>query len=236
MKKLMTIVGLSVCTLAANAHEDYDFLKPHAGNLTAELGLTGGLGNTGLNLNNNAGMLRFRYFVAEDWAIRLGVNITNDVSKMNAYGVGVDAGKEGWVKQRNTTVLFNIGAEKHFMGTRRLSPYVAADFIIGNKSTHANGENATSGGTYLNNYAFESESMNNTTVGFRAVVGADYYIAKNVYLGVEAGLGYTTTKLGETEMTQTLNNVTTTTTNKSAGKTAQFTPGLVTGVRIGFAF
>ncbi|MNU27538.1 hypothetical protein D3C71_159320 [compost metagenome] len=254
MKKLMTIVGLSVFALAANAQEErgiysgrdgkrfrnmggenaeHDFLKPHAGNVTAELGLTGGLGNTGLSLNNNAGMLRFRYFITNDWAVRLGANITNEFERTNAYGA---ANEEGFVKERNTTVLFNIGAEKHFMGTRRLSPYVAADFIIGNMSAHANGENATQGGTYLTGYSFDSKSMNNTVWGVRAMVGADYYIAKNVYLGVEAGLGYTSTTMGETELTQTFNNVTTTVTNKSAGKSATFTPGIVTGIRLGFAF
>ncbi|RQO32488.1 hypothetical protein DBR32_02480 [Taibaiella sp. KBW10] len=255
MKKLMTIVGLTVFTLAANAQEsergmysgrdakryramgaergEMEAFKPHAGNVTSELGIAGGLGNTALNLNNNAGMLRFRYFVKDDLAIRLGANIANESSKTFAYGTGSE---EGFVKTRNTTVLFNIGVEKHFAGTRRLSPYVAADFIVGNTSNHSNGENATSGITYLNNYTFESKNLNNTTLGFRAVVGADYYIAKNVYLGVEAGLGYSSTKFGETETTQTLNNVTTTVTSKSTGKESAFTPGIVTGVRLGFAF
>lgn len=258
MKKLMTIVGLSVFTLAANAqdsdrgmysardakryramgadHNEMEGFKPHAGNVTSELGITGGLGNTGLSLNNNSGMLRFRYFIKDDLAIRLGANIANDGSKTYAYGTGADEGREGFIKDRNTTILFNIGAEKHFAGTRRLSPYVAADFIIGNTSNHTTGENSTVGGLYANNYTFDAKTLNNTTVGFRAVVGADYYIAKNVYLGVEAGLGYTTTKAGETEITITNNNVTTTVTNKTTGRTSSFTPGIVTGVRLGFAF
>lgn len=258
MKKLMTIVGLSAFALTAQAQEnergiysgrdarrfkhmggenaEMEILKPHAGNVTAELGVTGGLGNTGLNLNNNAGMLRFRYFVTDDLAIRLGANITNEFEKTNAFGTGVNDGLEGTLKERNTTVLFNIGAEKHFMGTRRLSPYVAADFIIGNMSAHATGDNANSNAVFVNNYSFESKSMNNTAVGFRAVVGADYYIAKSVYLGVEAGLGYTSTKFGETETTATLNNVTTTVTTPSTGRSAQFAPSIVTGIRIGFVF
>jgi len=68
------------------------------------------------------------------------------------------------------------------------------------------------------------------------VIGADYYIAKRLYLGVEAGFGFEYAKDGKTTTSTTIAGNTTTVTTKSAGNSFEISPSIITGVRVGFAF
>lgn len=235
MKKLLLSLSVAVLGLTAQAQD----FKPAKGDVTTEFGLTGGINNTNFELNDGAGLLRFRYFQKENLAFRLGFNVGSISEKGNAYGTGANENKTGSAKSTETQFLINLGVEKHFAGTERLSPYVGADFLIGsasNKTTFENATGSVANPTYVEAVSSETKGPGSTILGLRAVVGADYYIAKRLYLGAEAGFGFVYAKDGETTNTSTINGTTTTTTTKSAGNSFELSPSIITGVRIGFVF
>ncbi|MBB2149869.1 outer membrane beta-barrel protein [Pedobacter gandavensis] len=237
MKKGLLIAGLALFGAAAQAQD----LKPVAGDVTTEFGLTGGINATNFNLNDNAGMLRFRYFQKENLAFRLGFNVSSNNDKTNVYGTTAPfLGNKGTITETGTNVMINLGVEKHFAGTARLSPYVGADLIFGSRTGKIETENALATGagkgTYVNDFFSENKLASTTSIGLRGVIGADYYIAKRLFLGAEAGFGFAYEKDGKSEITTTTGGVTTTEKHKSAGSNTTIKPSVITGVRIGFAF
>lgn len=237
MKRVLLSLGVAFLGLAAQAQD----FKPVKGDITTEFGLTGGINETNFNLNDGAGLLRFRYFQKDDLAYRLGFNVGSQNATHNAFGVAgtADADKQGYSKLNITQVLINLGVEKHFTGTERLSPYAGADLLFGFGTQKTSFDNAT--GT-VDNPVF-AEGVNRevkgpgyTGIGLRGVIGADYYIAKRLYLGAEAGFGFQYEKAGKTTITNTAAGTTTTVTNKSAGNSFEINPSIITGVRVGFAF
>lgn len=234
MKKVLLFLGMAIFGVAAQAQD----FKPVAGDVTTEFGLTGGINNTDFKLTDGAaGLLRFRYFNTEKVAYRLGFNVSTINDKTNAYGTGADASQKGTFTKKATNVLINLGIEKHFAGTDRLSPYVGGDILFGTGSRTETADNTTANGAaYAKNIFNEVKGPGYVSFGLRGVVGADYYIAKRMYLGVEAGLGLVYEKEGKTKIKSTVAGVTTTTDYKSAGSTFNIKPSVITGVRIGFAF
>ena len=237
MKKLLLSLSVAFLGLAAQAQD----FKPVKGDITTEFGLTGGINETNFNLNDGAGLLRFRYFQKENLAFRLGFNVGSQNVTKNAYGaVGTpNADKEGTAETKSTQFLINLGVEKHFTGTERLSPYVGADILFGTGTTKSTFENATGAANapvYAEGTSRDTKGPGYTSIGLRGVIGADYYIAKRLYLGVEAGFGFEYAKEGKTTITTTTAGNTTTITNKSAGSNLEINPSIITGVRVGFAF
>jgi hypothetical protein len=231
MKKVLLFLGMAIFGVAAQAQD----FKPVAGDVTTEFGLTGGINNTDFKLNDGAALLRFRYFNKEKVAYRLGFNVSSTNDKTNAYGA--DANQKGTFTQKATNVLNNLGIEKHFTGTDRLSPYVGGDILFGTGSRTETSENTINKGvSYTKDIFNETKGPGYVSFGLRGVVGADYYIAKRMYLGVEAGLGLVYEKEGKTKTTTTAAGVTTTTEHKSAGSSFNIKPSVITGVRVGFAF
>lgn len=238
MKKAFLVFGLVASTLAAKAqvNDEFKTFKPMMKDVTTELGLAGGLNNANFTLNEgSSGLLRFRYFLKDKVAFRLGFNVSASSDKDKFYGVGADQGKSGEQITRSTGLLLNLGIEKHFNGTPRLSPYIAGDLLFGVMGQSMKMEN-TDGTVYVNQVSSKVTGPGTFSFGIRGVVGADYYIAKHVYLGAEAGLGCVTSIEGKTKTTTTVGTNTTTVTTKSAGSTTSLEPSVITGIRIGFVF
>ncbi|AOM76936.1 hypothetical protein [Pedobacter steynii] len=233
MKKVLLFLGMAICGVAANAQD----FKPVAGDVTTEFGLTGGINDTDFKLNDGAALLRFRYFNKEKVAYRLGFNVSSTNDKTNAFGTGANEGKKGTFTEKATKVLINLGIEKHFAGTDRLSPYVGGDILFGTGTTKTTADNTTAkGAAYADGVFNEVKGPGYVSIGLRGVVGADYYIAKRLYLGVEAGLGLVYEKEGKTKIKSTTAGTTTSTEFKSAGSSFNIKPSVITGVRVGFAF
>lgn len=238
MKKvILGLVALTTITVA-NAQSEF---KPNAGDVTTEFGLSGGILNSNFNLNDkgekgqlqNAGMLRFRYFANEDMAFRLGLNVSTGGNTDNFYG-GNDQENKGTYKTNSSLFLINLGVEKHFEGTERLSPYVGGDLLFQAANHKSEWNNATQTGSgYQADNSGSSKGPGSLGFGLRGVVGADYYFAKRVFLGAEAGLGFLYSKAGKTTFKSDGDP---TVTIKSAGSNFQLSPSVVTGVRIGFVF
>ncbi len=228
MKKAILAISAIAMTVGANAQE-FTAYKPFAGNLTTELGLTGGIFNSEIKLSEGA-LLRGRYFLTDQSALRLGLNVTSQSNKENFWKDSTST--KGVLTERQSQININLGYEKHFKGTNRLSPYVGGDVLLGFGSTKEVGDK-TNGVTYNANYGYDMKTSN-FSWGVRGVVGADYYFAKNVYLGVEAGLGFMNQIGGKTKGSTTIGSTTTNVEVKSQGSSFDFAPAVVTGVRLGF--
>ncbi|TZF84098.1 hypothetical protein FW774_11705 [Pedobacter sp. BS3] len=226
MKRAFLFLGLAISGLAVQAQD----FKPAKGDITTEFGLTGGINSTNFTLNESAtgGLLRFRYFQSEGLAYRLGFNVSSSSDKTNVYGPNDE---KGTLTQSQTVFVVNLGVEKHFAGTERLSPYAGGDILIGAMSQKDKAEDYA-GGAYAANTNSEVKGPGTFGFGLRGIVGADYYIAKHLFLGAEAGFGFLYAKEGETKTTASG----TTTTVKSAGSNFALSPSVITGVRIGFVF
>jgi hypothetical protein len=207
--------------------------KPVKGTIATEVGLNGGLNNANFNLNSSA--VKFRYFFKDDMALRLGLGINSNKDET------VDNSTPGNLKtliNKNSNNLINIGIVKHFAGSERLSTYAGADLLIGFQGASAE---------YTENgYSYEVDGANlfnpftpgntyggaSTDFGFRLFTGADYYITKKVFLGVEAGLNFLSSSQKDIEITETATpNVTI-----AGGKSGGFSTNVIGGVRIGFQF
>ena len=230
MKKVFLIAASFLAFQAANAQEEVSY-KPTTGTVTTEVGLTGGLNNANFDLNT--GVLKFRYFLKDDLGLRLGF-ATNSIK--NESVDNSDPLNIGTTTDKRSNLTINLGIEKHFAGSDRLSTYAGADLLINFASASTDySENNFSytvegANQNLDNNAFSNNAY--TAFGARIFTGADYYIAKKLFLGVEAGLSFLTGKTKDITISQTA----TQDVNIAGGKASGITTSITGGVRIGYQF
>ncbi len=234
MKKLLLVVAFAAVGTFAFAQ------KPVAGDRTAEVGLNLQTGTAPISYN--VPELRFRMFKSDDMAYRLRANIG---SMSRSYSQ--DIGGVAWEAKDNSgfNIALAAGVEKHFAGTKRLSPYVGAEVGINfgtGRTVEATNDDApvfgptfgsgiTSGNVAAGN-KYEQKFGSTFGLGIGAVMGADYYVADGVYVGVEFGLGLINiTSTGEGEITTQAGSA-------KGGKSSSFDLFGVTGsgVRLGYKF
>jgi hypothetical protein len=233
MKKvLLSAIALLSLTFVNAQEETISVYKPVKGTIATEVGLTGGLNNANFNLNT--GTLKFRYFLKDDMALRLGLGInsnkTENIDNSNVNNVET-------LINKSSNTLINLGVEKHFAGSERLSTYAGGDLLLGFSGASAeytenNYSYNVEGANLFNNLTINNSQRASTDFGFRLFTGADYYIAKKVFIGVEAGINFLTSKEKDIEITETsVPNVTV-----AGGKSAGLSTSIVGGVRIGYQF
>ncbi len=118
--------------------------------------------------------LRMRYFIKDNLALRLtvgrdGESVTTSIpaSIDTATSTIIPASE---VTTKNSIMNFGLAAEYHLAGTDRMSPYFTAGFNTGKDSR--------------NDFS---------TFGLNVGAGIDYYVAENIYVGLELGFNYTST-------------------------------------------
>ena len=138
MKKTLLSIGLlSAMAFAANAQDAAtSSSEVKAGNVTVELNASSpfsGGGAEPFSLSNNA--LRFRYFLSETTAIRLGFSIdragfnktygAKTENSSTAPGAQASGSEDNKVNLKSSTFQFSImpGIEKHVLVSERLSAY-----------------------------------------------------------------------------------------------------------------
>ena len=256
MKNLFILVAVATFGTGAFA-QDY---KPSKGTVTTEVGLTGGLGNSNVGLTTNnafgAPLLKFRYFFKDNIAFRLGFAIDRTATKATPTTtteiVPAPIPAPPAVPTNTTTIIDNttlflmsIGAEKHFKGSDRLSTFVGADILLGSSKRYqeTNSTTTTVAPVTTSNSVLitKNGSGGQSVFGLGLFTGADYYIAKKVYLGIELGLQILSTN--EKDRIQSLETSgtgipTTTTTTTIAPDANQFDFDSVMngGIKIGYQF
>jgi opacity protein-like surface antigen len=255
MKKIIIAVSMLAATFVANAQEPTlqptRLYKPVAGNVLAEIGfLVGGVAANPTSLQSSPfssgttiiPQLKFRYFLQDQIALRVGFNFTQNSNTTKIY----EAGGSGTGFARDGYSLFglNAGLEKHFTGTGRLSTYVGADVLFQKVSAASKWDNTADGTTFSDGDTRKTRGFNTATpavnssfgFGLRAVAGADYYFVEKVYLGAEFGWGFIASKDGKTKDEKTVGGVTTTVETKSTGGSFNLAPMITGGLRLGFIF
>jgi hypothetical protein len=260
MKKFFMVAALAATSLvAAQAQEEF---KPKAGDVTTDFSLfANGLFNTPLSLHNGGnvpagasfsgeagdfklnpvGVLKGRYFFQDDLALRLSLGLGIPSIKETTNNTN-DSQEQ---KYRTSTLFVGLGIEKHFAGTNRLSPYVGAELHLGSYSTNYELHHTATAGNVTTKTDKEVKTAPGFVFGGGLFLGADYYIAPKVFLGLEAGLNIDSRSLGKktdiTTTNQTINGVAQpTTTADNSGKTkysgASLSTDLQVGFKIGFVF
>ncbi len=220
--------------------------KPGAGAITAEylldlsqLGLfTAGSGNPYSLVNQS---VRARYFFNDDLALRvhLGLNGNKEEEKFAENSDGT--GNVGTRSAKYNKITFGVGAEKHFAGTDRLSPFVGFQILFTATSASEDWNNYDGSGyatdytlTITNSATVMSTNYNaGSTISVGPYIGFDYYITDAIYLGTEFGLGFSSTSNKDVTIETKVGN-TTTTQKTLGGKSGGFYTSALGSIRFGF--
>jgi outer membrane protein W len=195
--------------------------------------LEGQLSYNASSLSFNAPSLRMRYFLADDMAARVSLTIDNASTKDYYYEKANNEGAEGTEINKSSMTMISLGAEKHFAGTSKLSPYVGADLVygMGNNSTEWNKFDGSGYDADYNRSIKNPSSM----IGLNLVAGTDYYFAENFYFGLELGLGFQSISDKAGEDVVTVGSTTTTTLSEPA-KSSGFGNNFISNFRLGWRF
>ncbi|HKG05756.1 MAG TPA: outer membrane beta-barrel protein [Pedobacter sp.] len=251
MKKTLFSFALAIAALSASAQntpaDSVKTFKPVAGSVVTELNFNPFKGN--LSLNNSLNQIKVRYFATTELAIRFGVHISSRDTAINTgspYGTQSTFSKD---ERKTSAFAINLGFEKHFKGTSRLSPYVGADLSFGGKSSSQELSNNQT--TYKTKNAWTQVIYSGgqppyyvqqitenayTRFGLTAVAGFDFYMAKNFFLGYEFNLTYAKTKYKLPEVTVTGSGQDLQPIPEGKNESSVFGTSLMNGIRIGYAF
>lgn len=229
MKKILMTVALAATALvSAQAQSEF---KPLAGSVTTDFSLfANGIFNQtespvalGSHAGVNAGLIKGRYFLQDNIALRLSLGLNNSSSTQKTTDPVTEA------TTKSNVFTFGLGLEHHFGGTDRLSPYIGAELFLG----------SATGSTKSVNSAATTISKNapRFVFGGDLLLGADYYVAPHVYLGVEAGLELLHASTGKTSTTVTpAGGTATTNESKSTSSAGAFATDVKAGFKVGFVF
>ncbi|MBL7970958.1 MAG: hypothetical protein JNL03_05510 [Prolixibacteraceae bacterium] len=258
MKNLTLIVLLGLSMVSVCSTHAQDTLKTCAKSWTAELNVNPFQGQ--ISFNNTLNQIKVRHFVSDQLAYRLAFNINNikkENGQSNVYGANP---VENSNVRKSTTFGINFGLERHFTGTRRLSPYLGAELAFGYKdanetistkqsTTEIEGGWQTPQTLQLNNgngiYNYISGTIYEVgyqSFGANLVAGFDYYISKNFFFGYEMLFGFNYTEYTKVETTVTPKpgqggqSGTITNYPDQTGKEHSIGPRIINGIRLGYTF
>lgn len=231
MKKTLLMAAFALVGTFAFAQ------KPAAGSKTAEVNVNLSIAGAGITYGL-PGELRFRYFLSDNAAVRARIGLGSN-STTNSVTNGTNTAE---IKTNNGFGLsLSPGYEMHFEGTSKLSPYWGGqlNFVMqGGRTVDVTNANVAAPTPAQINTANKYSSKDGSTItfGLSAFMGADYYIADNVFIGGEFGLGlFSTTSKGEGTETATTGGTENKTTQPKSSSMDLF--GVTTGgVRLGFVF
>lgn len=214
MKKLSVFVLIFIfCSITVKSQS----LKPEKGDWVAEVNFAP-FSSSPVSIN----YLRARKFIENKKALRLGLFLGADIQKPDE-------------DQKNTTFEINIrpGIEIHFDGTDKLSPYVGGELDLAFKKSGSTFD-APGAQEFTIEGAWSPFGLERGfyRLGLNAIAGADFYIAKQIYLGTEFGFGFEFIK--QADIVEKFND--TVTNEEKGGSTFQLGPNFNSALRLGFKF
>ena len=123
--------------------------------------------------------MRFRYFKSKSLAFRLGLSVTGKTTEDKTILIPAPTLLSQSIITENSGFDLNLGVEKHFSGSNRLSPYMGVDAIFASKSFSKN-ENFSNGDYFYYKNTDGTTNKSSTILGLRLVSGVDFYIAKKL--------------------------------------------------------
>lgn len=235
MKKMILSLAMVAMGVAAFAQ------KPSAGNITTEIGFTSILGapSNPQTLNIPQPMLRARYFLSDDMAVRghvgFGMGTKTSTQSSTPPAAALDAEKT----EKGTNFGIALGIEKHLSGTDKLSPYLGAEvgFGLSNATIDITNALTAAGAPTANGDSYKESGGSTSTIALNAMIGADYYITEKVYIGAELGIGLFNMKSTgdrDVEIKNAATNTTVKNTTKGTSENAfGLAPNAIGQVRLG---
>jgi hypothetical protein len=241
MKKLIAIAAVALMiSETASAQELTNATKAAAGTITVE-GQFSLWGPTQVV----APLIRGRYFITDDLAARLQLGFFTNNSTTNFAENPDGSGGKGSNVRTNTYFDLRLGVEKHLGSHEKFSPYLGAEFMFGSGSAKESWTNSNNGNSYTLN---DSRTINGnwqggglmynpgTTLGFNLILGADYYVFQQLYVGAEFGYGFMTNNQPDVVIEQSVGGVTTKTTQLGGSRNGLGMYNMNGGMRIGIRF
>ena len=240
MKKMLLVMLAIVSASFMNVSaQELEVLKPKAGSFSLEVGFSPlSLGDNGASVHLPMGNLTGIYSISDKWGVRLALGFSSIKGKWD----NGEEDEELFESNSYTQTVFSFapGFTYSFKGTRRLAPYIGGEFQFATASnkfdeksfdyefTESNRERLY-GGSYEGIYPFNAYGVN-------LITGFNYYFAKNIYLGVEVGLGvqFMQNKKWKTEELDGLDSDT----EESKASSSVFAAALYANpqIRLGWAF
>lgn len=213
--KIVFSLLLAALSLTAFAQDD-DRKKPTGSDFTAEINL-----NPFASSPINISYLRFRYFTSDNLALRIGLGLSAEKETP-----GED------ITRKTFEFNFRPGVEWHLTGTERLSPYlgIEADFATKTSSYEDTRENVyirKIDGAWTENGSEQAFKR----FGLNAIIGADFYVTKRVYVGTEFGFGFQTTQFDDIKLTYEDSSDT-----EKGGSDFELGVNFNSSIRLGFVF
>jgi outer membrane protein W len=229
MKKLALLVGAIALTGSSMAQRPTD---------SNPFSLEGGLSLNTTSNTFNAPMLKLRYFAADNFAVRLGLQMNNSKEVENFYGFDAQGDETtdslGTITTKDRLTWISLGGSYHFSQMERLSPYVALDVMIGMESTKVDGVDTDGNGYDAGRTS--TSTTKNSGLGLNIAGGFDYYFAENVFIGGEVGFMFLSMKDKGGEASTTFGSTTTTVTTLPAGSGSSFGNSATAAIRLGWRF
>lgn len=195
MKKILLGL-LSFSLIPSSFSADTSRIKPNRGTFTTQVGIS----LATLNNNVNSFGLNGRYFLKERLALRATLQMQNQKSEQHVNEFPDGTGGTGKYTMTFHTNFLMVGLEKHFKGTRRLSPYLGVEAGYGMGSVKLVGENSN-GQFFMPDYR-ESQTRKINQMNLGAFLGFDYWIADGIYIGIEYSfVGFVAAKMPSSDKT-----------------------------------
>jgi hypothetical protein len=211
--------------------------KPTGGTVTAEVGLQGAISNMAIAPIGGA---RLRYFLGDNLAVRLGLNLQSQSQTDRVFENPDGTGGVGEEKETFFLFGFRPGVEYHFAGGEKLSTFAGAQLILDITSAKTTRNNYGVGGGYAPNFTQTIDGRSNlgakgTTFGIGLYSGFDWYFTEKVYLGIEWGLNFLRTSYSDVTIKTSIAGITTET-KQAGGRAGDLLINTVGVLRLGYQF
>jgi outer membrane protein W len=184
MKKYLIVLSvIAASAIAGSAQEaraQVSGVKSEQGSFALEVGFSP-FELEGNNIQLHNGQIRMIYSVSERIGIRLGLGFAA-TTESDDNGQSSDE----WTRMTTKTnrVELSPGLVYNFDGTDRLTPYIGVEVNFSTLSANT----TTEAKDFKQVTKNEGDLFN--TVGLGVFSGFNYYFAKNLYIGAEAGLAF----------------------------------------------
>lgn len=174
--------------------------------------------------------IKMRYFISEKKAYRGRGMVTMSTINKTISGTNGESAK---VYETNQSFTVAGGFEKHIKSKNHISPYygIEAQFSIISKTI--DGSNTDDAINFKKDYKYSSA---NTSRGIYlgGVIGLDYYLNSDFYIGTELRYGYQSMSLGNLDKSVT--GPLSLKSGESLGTNTSLAMSYTNGIRIGYKF
>lgn len=202
MKRIFAIILVFFFMISLNGFGQVDekVYKPAEGDFGVVFNISGLISNIGLSPTQDPfgnDLILGRAYVKDNHVVRLGIGVKsfdNKISLIDSVG-SAERTLDSTYKKFNFYI--SPGYEYHFKGLARLDPYIGANLnfgLLGKTNSIINESLKDTTGVNKTEISYQSEG--GFMFGVSALVGFNYFVAQNLALGAEYGLGFYSSREG----------------------------------------